>query len=153
MLYTLTCSICDKGFTSSQRTRMTCSRDCNRKRTAKIYGFFTENKHMKNVSTGAKGGIREAYVYLQLSENGVYVYSQFLAQSPLDAVVITPKGTAIKLEVGTGYRNSETGNITGQNKAPSHIKYQLLALYQPAEKTVHYFFDGKPIELAQVLEL
>lgn len=126
------CARCSKTFEDFvDGQNQYCSSRCrNLLRTEKV------KTPLAGLNTGMKGAIGELVVCADLLSKGFEVYRAVSATSKSDLVIIPSSGQPVRVEVTTGtYRND--GSVSHTTKAAA--KFDLLAVYMPADGTIHYF--------------
>lgn len=145
MPFTLKCESCGKNFNSNQPKTKTCSLECKKERTLKVYGI-----HHSGFSNNFCGALHEYKTYMVLAEQNIQVYKQFLDGSKIDAIIMTPKGTIMTMDVKTGYQSLISGRIS----TPKHRhKVDLIACYVKNTQKVYFQKEGKEIALEQLKNL
>lgn len=131
--YNLICRVCNKEFIYNQKTKKTCSETCKRKRDKTIYGRVVTRK--TDLPTNTVGAISEMAVASHFLEEGFAVFRS-LSSSCLCDLIILKNNKMYRVEVRTGYRNTETGNLSFPKTKNGEI--DLYAIRERNTKEIYY---------------
>jgi hypothetical protein len=133
------CSACKNPIPDKRLKRKAkyCSRNCGAQfRQGSSRTQFGDSPDSRWLSSGVKGAISELIVCADLLSKGFEVYRAVSQSSKSDLAIVIQPNTAYRVEVTTGYY-SRLGRVVHSSKLAS--QFDLLAVYVPADQSLHYF--------------